>query len=232
MADPMHHLQKQTSKLYDLFAASETRLQSRAIMKFAEKNSLIYFKSVKAHDFSIPIIRGMTSALHQRDTNICIGTHDHYDMVYVRRYMSLVDHNDSTSTSYQWHVMEFDLKRATDLPTVIIGSSSLPKAFYAKLLNENRQLRHMPLNHPSAPLFHAHYAVLAAPVDVQLVHQLLPEAVISKIAHHKQEFTIEIHEDRLFVALHSSKTSEDMLTKMMHYGIWLARHIDSLLDKK
>lgn len=227
MADSLSRIQKHTAKLYDLLAASETKLQSKAVMRFAEKNALIYFKTVKAHDFSIPVIRGMTSALHQRDTDLCIGNHDGYDMVYVNRQTALSG-SDGVSSEHRWHVMEFDLKQSVDLPLIIIGSANLSKAMYSKLFSENRQLRHMPLGHTGADAFHAHYTVLAAPANITLIHQILTDPIITKIAHHKEPFTIEIHQDSLYVITDSPKTSETLLTKMMHYGIWLARHIDSL----
>lgn len=227
MAGNLSRIQYHTAKIYDLLAASEVRLQSRAVVQFAEKHKLIYFRTVNVHDYSVPVVRGVTAALHQRDKNLCIGAHDGYDLVYVQRQTTEKDVNGIEAV-HNWHVMEFDLKKSTDQPLVIVGASSLDKPFYAKVLSEHRQLRHIPLSHATANAFQDHYTVLGSLADTEHINRLLPSDITTKMARHKEPFSIELYEDSLFVFVNNQKVSDQLLTKMMHYGIWLARHIDGI----
>lgn len=227
MAGNLSRLQQHTAKIYDMFAASEVRLQSRAVMQFAQKHKLIYFKTVNVHDYSVPVVRGVTAALHQRDRNLCIGTHDGFDLVYVQRQTTEKD-STGTESVRDWHVMEFDLKTADNQPLIMIGAANLDKSFYSKVISEHRQLRHIPLQHEASSVFQHHYTVLGSLADTQHIHKVLSKEITEKMSHHKEPFSIELYEDSLFVFTNSQKGSEQLLTKMMHYGIWLARHIDTI----
>lgn len=220
-------IQQHKAKLYDLLAASETRLRQRTVARFAQKFGLIYFKSVKAHDYAIPVIRGATAALQQHDAHFCIGSHDGYDMVYVQRTATVTAHNAAATTHY-WHIMEFDLHHSHDLPFIFVGTQWQTKSFYNKLFAEHRQIRQIPLSVQVAKEFHGHYTVLGSPADAQLIHSIFNDTITKKISAHKEPFAIEVQGDSLYIMTDSQKTSDQTLVKMLHYGIWLARHIDQL----
>ncbi len=220
-------IQHHTAKLYDLLAASETKLRQRTVTRFAEKLGLTYFKTVKAHDYGIPVVRGVTASLRQRDANVCIGSYHDYDMVYVERISSTVAPN-TTATKHYWHVMEFDLHHAHDLPFIFVGTQLQSKDFYAKIIAEHREVRPLGLSRQQAKEFHGHYTILGSPADTVLIHTIFDDAIVKEVTTHKEPFAIEIQGDSLFIIADNPKTSEHMLTRMLQYGIWMAHHIDQL----
>lgn len=227
MKPTFDRLHRRVRTVYEKAGLSEAAQRRRAVEKFAQQFKLLYFKSVDAATTQVSVIRGSTSSIGQQDGNICIGSHDGYDMVFVER-SAAVAFGDYPATRHRWHIMEFDLHSHSNLPFVFIGTRQQSRTYYAKLFGSHREVGHITREmHPSITKnFDAHYTVVASPAEHVILTQLLTEPVTTTMAKNQLPFAIEIQDDSLFVITEASQTSLQSLTKMLHYGIWLARHID------
>jgi hypothetical protein len=222
-----NNIKRQATKAYGLLASSDKRVQQQLITDFAIKYGFVHFKSSASQ---VHAIRGSTMVPDQIDTNYCVGTHDGIDISFVERTCT-VEFEGYQPTRQHWHIMQFDLHTHTDLPLLFVGTSQQTKAFYARLLSTHRQLLHLDLgaNFEHAKQFHSHYVIIASPADLPLIYQLFTPEIMEKMGTHAEPFAIEIHEDSLSLITNANRTTEQSLTKMLHYGIWLAKHIDERL---
>lgn len=215
---------------YDRTGLSESASRRRTIAKFAKQYHFVHFGSASAGSSQLSVIRGVTSSVDQRDRNICIGSHDGYDIAFVERTATTSFGNDPNypPAVHRWHIMEFDLHSHSDLPFVFIGTKQQSRTFYARLFSSHREARHIdPSDYTRNPVhFGRHYSVVTSPAEQSLLQQLLTEHITDMMAKHQQPFAIEIQNDSLFVITEVSQTSVQTLTRMLHYGLWLAKHID------
>lgn len=197
-----------------------------AVMKFAEQYGLVYFTSNKLLPVSVRAIHGVTSSLGQQDDNICIGTHNGYDIVFLERTVT-IEQGQYPSDTRRWHIMSFDLHSHQSLPFVFIGTKQQSHAFYAKLFTMRREARQLDPSFLRVPThFAANYTVIASPAEQLMLTQLLTQSVTTTMAKYQYPFAIELQGDTLFVITETRQMNSASLTKMMHYGLWLARHID------
>jgi hypothetical protein len=231
MARHIDTIKRHVGRAKDVVNILDATNRRRTIAKFAQKHGLIYFKSVNSAASQINVVRGMTSSIDQRDNNVCIGTHDGYDMVFIERTATM-SFGDMPSTEHRWHIMQFDLHSHSNLPFVFIGTRQQSRTFYAKLFSTYREVRHVDatLYLTSPKPFQTHYTVIASPAEHVFLTQLLSEPITSTMAKHQQPFAIEMYGDSLYVITEASQATMQSLTKMLHYGLWLAKHIDESIQ--
>jgi len=61
------------------------------------------------------------------------------------------------------------------------------------------------------------------------VYSLFTNDVVDVLAAHKQPFAIEIEGDSLILFTEAKKPSEQLMNKLLHHGLWLAKLIDERL---
>jgi len=220
-------LRKRASRTYQRIGGSDVVKRRMVMTEFAHKHDLIYFHTVSAEEDSVPVIRGSTATPKQVDSNVSIGTHAGYDMVLIERAGD-VEFIGFESTFHRWYVLEIDLKYARNVPFVFLGTQQLTKAFYAKVLTSHRDVRYLQLASQAASTaaFHGHYALIASPTHLPLLHRLFDEEAVTMIGTHKRPFTVEIEGDSLILFAEAEKANEQLLDQLLHYGLWLARRID------
>ena len=227
MPDSFSHFTSQLKTAYNNAGLSESAKRRRAIMRFAAHHSLIYFSSKKNGALHVPIVKGVTSSIDQTDTNICIGTHSGYDVIFLERFAS-ISHPNHPSSRHHWHIMSFDLHSHGSFPFVFIGTRQQSRAFYANLFASKRDARLLePAAYTTAKHFNAHYTIISSPAEQLILAQLLTAPITATMAKYQHPFAIEIQGDTLSVITDSRQTTESSLSKMMHYGLWLAEHIDT-----
>jgi hypothetical protein len=206
-------------------------LRRRAVINFARQHKLIYFRSVSHEGQTTPIIRGSTTAPDQVDANFCIGSHAGYDLTLVERTASVAFAAYKT-TVHRWYVLQIDLTSVSNLPFIFIGTKQQTKAYYARLLTAHRELRYLTIDSTAKQnqAFHSHYAVLSSPAETPALYRLLNDEVMDTMASHKYPFAIEIEDDTLYVITEATKPNQQLLDKLLHYGLWLAKEIDQRLN--
>lgn len=220
-------LKKHTDKLSRVLTASS--LRRKTVVSFARKHQLIYFKSVPAENHNNPVVRGSSVAPDQVDTNYCVGSHAGYDIALVERLASASFEGHKTIVR-RWYVLQIDLKQASSLPFVFLGTRQQSKAYYARVLASHRDINYMSL--PSladgSAAFHAAYALLASPAEFGWLQQLFTDEIMTTIAAYQHLFAVEIEGENLFVMTEALVPSEQLLDKLLHYGLWLAKEVDKL----
>lgn len=224
------HLKKRVTRAYHRIGGSDVVRRHDIAVRFAKKHGLVYFHTVTTDTDDAPVIRGSTATHDQIDSNFCIGTHSGYDMALIERSADIAYRNFDTSF-HRWYVLEIDLKHAHGLPFTFIGTKQQTKAHYARVLTSHRGVAHVHMpSYDSAHPFNAHYAVIAPPNELPRIQTLLDTPTIDRMSSHAYPFAVEIEDDTMIVITDAQKPSEQLLDKLLHYGLWLAKHIDETMN--
>jgi hypothetical protein len=215
-------------------ALSPTRLVARrrdksVIADFAEKYGLVYFGRV-AQDDEHRIVRGMTVSVNHYDLHYCVGTYEGYDVAFVERSDTIESKNEKRS--HRWHIIEFDLLAAKNLPHIFVGMHSHSESFYMQLFTKYPQLRSLVLGALGAHKgdFLHKYRVYASPSEAIQVEEILTPLVTEMVDKHFGSLAVEIFDSSLFVYAEDHTLTLQLLEAMLKNGRWLADHIDRQAD--
>lgn len=221
---------RRAASAYNKIGGPDVVRRREVATSFAKKHDLVYFHAVGSENDHAPIIRGSTASPKQSDSNFCIGTHAGYDMALIERAAD-VEFVGFETTSHRWYVLEIDLKRARHVPYLFIGTRQLTKAFFAKVLVSHRDVRYLQLENVNshATSFHGTYALVASPTTLPTLHDIFNDETLHMMAAHKYPFTIEVEGDTLVLFTDAEKPSEQLIDKLLHYGLWYAKRLDETL---
>ncbi len=223
------HIKKRATRAYHRVGGSDVVKRRDAATAFAEKHGLVYFHTVSADSDAAPVVRGSTVAPHQVDSNFCIGTHAGYDMALMERAAD-VTFGKFESSFHRWYVLEIDLKRASGLPYLFVGTKQQSKAYYARVLTSRRGLAHVSLHGAtSVPRFYSNYVLISSPTDLPALQKLFSDDTVAVMAAQAWPFSLEIDDDSIIVTTLADKPSEQLMNKLLHYGLWFAKQIDEKL---
>ena len=213
------HVQK------NLAALTTARNQKQIINEFCESSGLVYFGSVSQRDDDHHIVRGLTVSNAHHDRHYCIGTHDGYDVVFVQRSDTIL-----TNHSHTWHIMEFDLKNAKDLPHIFVGSPTHGMGFHSLLKTKYphlhaTQLGSMGLHHSKE--FTDYFKIFSRPDLWLSAENLFTPDITEAIGRHFRGLVLEIAGDNLYVYSEKTTASKALLDTMLTNGVWLAKVIDA-----
>lgn len=202
----------------------------KALVNFAKHHNLIYFGSVRSSNDEAPVIRGSTASTIQKDNHYSIGTHAGYDLALVDR-TSLIGYEGYKALPHRWYVIQIDLKVAKNLPYIFVGTKQQTKAYYARVLSSHRDLRYLSLTSAAKQInaFHGQYAIMASPARMHILYRLFNDETIDMMATHRYPFAVEIEDESLSIITEAVKPSQQLLDKLLHYGLWLAKEIDQRL---
>lgn len=217
-------------KIKAMLPSSSTSARRKAAVAFAKQHKFAYFHKVDPEKEPTHLVRGSTSMPDEEDVNICIGTHNHYDIVLLER-SGTIAFEDYGSSQHRWYVLQIDLKHASGLPFAFIGTKQQTRAYYARLLTKYRQLYHLVIDSKAEGnlSFHGKYVVLASPSNAHLMTRLLNKDMIDAIVGHNFPFAVEIEGDSLMIITEAAKPNQQLLNRLLHYGLWFAKEIDEKL---
>lgn len=208
------------------------RRDKTIVVDFAERHGLVYFGHVTQRDEEYRMVRGMTLSVNHFDTHYCVGTYEGYDVAFVERTDTLV--SKQGKKSHRWHIVEFDLLAAKQLPHIFVGMHSHSESFYMQLFTKYPQLRPITLgalNAHKAEFLHK-YRVYASPAHTLEVENVLSPLVTEMVSKHFGSLAIEIRGSSLYVYAENHTTSIQLLEAMLKNGRWLADHIDRQADAR
>jgi len=194
----------------------------KVIREFADDAGLVYFGYVSQRSDEHHILRGMTVSTKHHDDHYCIGTYEGYDVVFVERSDQL-----RNGKKHQWHIMEFDLKRA-DMPHTFIGSGKHGLGFHELLATKYPNLQPVALGKTAEypPAFHARFATYVTPAHAVTIEQFITPDVAAMLAEHFAGLVVEITEHALYVYSEKAHLTAALLDAMLKNGAWLASRID------
>ncbi|MES2876730.1 MAG: hypothetical protein V4678_04665 [Patescibacteria group bacterium] len=204
-----------------LFSTSQST--KRLITDFADASGMVYFGYVSQRGDEHHIVRGLTVSTKHHDDHYCIGTYENYDVVFVERSDTL-----QSGKRHVWHIMEFDLQTAVDVPHIFLGSTNRGYGFHELLELKYPSLQSIELGvsamYPDA--FKKQLSVYATPAHAVSVEHLITPDVASTIAAHFSGLVIEVTERALYLYSEKAHLSSELLDTMLKNGAWLAAKLD------
>ena len=206
----------------------QSRLHKRVFMQFADKTGLVYFGFVDQRNDEHSLVRGMTVSAHHRDNHYCIGSFDDYDISLVER-SDTIRFPGKPAHAHNWIIMTFDLHQPADLPHVFLGLHTHSEAFYAQLFTK---FTHFTRLQPTQlgnydPAFLHRYAMYTDPAQLISAERIFHPALAKMITDQFGGLTIEISDGCLYLYAENNRPSAALLEKMIKYGTWLAKTIDT-----
>ncbi|MDQ5932714.1 MAG: hypothetical protein QG649_799 [Patescibacteria group bacterium] len=202
---------------------SGKNLSKRIVKSFAEEHGLVCFGYVSQRTDEHHIVRGMTVSTKHHDDHYCIGTFDGYDVVFVERADTL-----QTGKKHIWHIMEFDLRVARDIPHVFIGPDRHGNGFHELLSIKYSSMQPAQLGataqYPDS--FAKSFTLYCTPAHAIEIEQVINPELAHTIATHYEGLVLEIAHDSLFVYSERSHMTPALLSTMLKNGVWLAEKID------
>jgi hypothetical protein len=225
---PLRERSKQAVQRFMPAKVIQSRLHRSIFKHFADMIGLVYFGYVDQRNDDHKLVRGFTVSAKHRDNHYCIGSFEGYDVTLVER-SDTVRHPERGSRSHQWTILAVDLRTSVDLPHVFIGLRTQSESFYAHLFTKFSKLSLTPLGiiAPHDPQFVNRYAVYTEPTQTVAVEYIFTPAITKVIADRFGSLTIELSEGCLYVYAEHQRPTTAHLERMLQYGIWLAKSIDS-----
>ncbi len=199
------------------------KAKRKLIENFADRVGMVYFGSVSQQSDEHHIVRGLTVSNKHHDAHYCIGTHHHYDAVFVERTDTIL-----TNHTHTWHIMEIDLKTTRDIPHIFISSPTHGLGFHSLLSAKYPQL--LPANlgalgsYPAS--FSKHFNIYVTPAHAVQAEQLISPKEAELIGSHCKGLVFEITPDAVYVYSEKASLSQPLLDTMLANGVWLAHTID------
>lgn len=199
------------------------RNKKRSITKFCEEVGLVYFGFVSQRDDDHHIVRGLTVSNKHQDHHYCIGSHGGYDVVFVERSDTIL-----TNHHHVWHIMEFDLKYARELPHIFVGSPTHGLGFHSLLKAKYPQLHsaHLGVFGRHSTEFIDYFKIFAKPDQWLAAERIFTPDITAQIGKHFRGLVLEIINDSLYIYSEKAFITHELLTTMLANGLWLARAID------
>lgn len=200
-----------------------THAIKRMVTDFADRSGMVYFGYVSQRSDEHHIVRGLTVSTNHVDDHYCIGTYDHYDVMFVERSDVL-----KSGKQHTWHIMEFDLKTSADIPHFFIGSSKHGLGFHELLGTKYPHLHAMALGatneYPAS--FTSYFSTYVTPAHSVVMEHLITPEIAETIADHFKGVVMEVTEQALYLYSEKPHLTADLLDTMLQNGAWLAKQID------
>lgn len=205
----------------------QSRLHKKVFSHFADTMGMVYFGYVDQRDDEHKLVRGLTVSAQHRDNHYVVGSHEGYDVALLERRDTLRFPGKSTK-NHTWIILTVDLHTPHDVPHIFAGLHTHGDTFYANLFTKFAMLT--PLVLPNADrTFVERYTMYAPPAHVVQAEQILNHDVTRVIAEHFGSLTFEVTEGTVFIYAEHQRPSQQLLSKMLQNGIWLAKYLDSVL---
>jgi hypothetical protein len=217
----MSRLPKRISQLPGRLLPTD-KATKRIVRNFAESAGLVYFGYVSQQSDEHHIVRGLTVSTRHVDDHYCIGTSEEYDVVFVERTDTV------HGRRHVWHIMEFDLKTATDLPHVFIGSGKHGQGFHELISTKYAGWQAVKLGATAAypAAFNDAFTVYLPPAKTIEFEMILPPAAADMFGTYFKGLVVEVTEQALYLYSERPHVSQELLQTMLTNGLWLARTID------
>lgn len=209
-----------------------TRVHRHVIEKFVKKTGLIYFGAVDQMKDEHRLIRGFTASSTHRDNHFSVGTIDDYDVSLVDRSDMVIRQDDSIETS-NWLIVAIDLKNGGDIPHIFIKANNHEDKSYETLFVTYPTFAKIKLGtFESYPIdFTTRFSIFTTPADVIEVEKLLPADSMRVLGAHLWPYSIEINDGTVYLYSDDENITQNNLTTMLNVGLWVARHLDSMINQ-
>jgi len=205
-----------------------SKTHKNIINKFANKVGLVYFGYVNQHSDDHRIIRGLTVSTKHVDNNYCIGSVGEYNVAVVDR-SDILSHPKESSKLYNWLIMSFDLHTNIPIPHFFIKANNIDDKPFKALFTSYPNMKKINLGtfEKYSSEFTSRFTIYARPAKSEDVEQLLDAKSSMTLGAHLWPFSVEQHDNTLYIYASNSKISISMMETMLENGLWLAGYLDS-----
>ncbi len=201
---------------------------------FAEHYDMVYFGKLHQEDDEQRIVRGVTVSNKHTDEHYCVGTVHGYDVVLLKRTDKIAQANSTHTESYNWTIMQFDLKSSYDHPHMFIDGGHHDELFYQALFVKFSRLMKVDKSAygENGKLFSSKFTAYTPPDALDDVPELLAGAVGETLAQHFAHLDFEWFQDNLIVYSTGRMTTKHLLEHMLRAGLWLTDILDKSGQQK
>jgi hypothetical protein len=208
------------------------RARRRVIERFASKNRMIYFGAVDQKKDDHKLIRGATSSSTHFDNHFAVGTVDDYDVSLVDRSDVCLDINKKSSFN-EWFIVCLEMKNGAEVPHIFIGANNHEAESYEKLFISESTFSRVKLgtfeNYPED--FISRFFVYCPARDIIETQKLFPASSSRVLGAHLWPHSVEIKDGYVYIYAKNDKITQNTLTNMLNIGLWIARHLDYMIEQ-
>lgn len=204
----------------------------RTFKNFADKFGLVYFGLVDQRSDEHRVVRGLTASSTHRDDHYTVGTFEEYDVALLSR-QDLAEDPSHSLIAHDWTIIEVQLKTKKDVPHMLFEAHTPSSHLQNSLFSAITTLKPVSLGvfeeYPED--FTSRYTLYASPALSIDVQKLLPAATTRLLGAHFWPLSVEVYEKSVLIYSYQQHVSIGTLNTMLSDGLWLARHIDSMIEQ-
>lgn len=206
----------------------KNRSRKYVISKFAEKIGLVYFGFVNQHSDEYKVIRGLTVSSTHQDNHNCTGSIGGYNLAIVDRSDYILEPDGST-VFFNWIIFAFDLHTKIATPHFFIGARNRDLRPFNALFSTFPNMKEIEfgIDENYDTEFTSRFAIYARPAKTAEIQQILPAEISKVIGAHFWPFSVEQHNNVLYLYSAHERITSSLLDTMLENGLWLAGHLDS-----
>lgn len=204
----------------------------RIIEKFTDKTGMVYFGSVSQHKDEHRLIRGFTASSTHKDNHFSVGTVDGYDISIVERndvFLNIVNKVEFKN----WLIIAIDLKNGNNFPYIFIKPNNHNDNSFGLLFATHPTLSAIKFGtfekYPAG--FTDRFSVYSMLENTIEVEKILPADSLEILSKHLWPYSIEVVDGVMYIYSDNEKISHNSLTTMLNVGLWVARHLDSMINQ-
>ena len=207
---------------------SHVKKNKQFFTKFANKVGLVYFGFVNQHTDDHKIIRGFTVSTKHNDNHYSVGSIGGYNVSIVYR-TDFVSQPNKSEKLYKWLIVAFDLHTKMPIPHIFIGAQNNEIKSYQALFSTYPNMKDInnSSNTDYSPEFTNRFTLFARPAKTDDVEQIFDDKAAIIMATHFWPFSVEQHDNVLYVYASDEKITENLLNTMLENGLWFAGYIDN-----
>ncbi|MDR0955942.1 MAG: hypothetical protein LBM73_02325 [Candidatus Nomurabacteria bacterium] len=213
-----------------------SRQGRRVFGEFCEEYDLVYFGDVLKSDDGYHRIDGLTQSPAASDSNYCAGDVYEYPVVILERTLRQPTGGKTklgrpATRRLNWTILQISLRRAR-APHIFINGRRHSDRLYASLSASFLRLTAIPAaNLPAGTPadFARNFSLFAQPDALGTIAAIFPPTVAATLGAYFADFDFELNQDKLIVYAAGAVADLKLLDLMLRGGLFLARHLDSLI---
>ncbi|NTW62458.1 hypothetical protein HGB25_03590 [Candidatus Saccharibacteria bacterium] len=205
--------------------------RTQVIKKFAQDIGLVYFGYVNQHSDDHRVVRGLTVSPTHQDDSYCVGTVDGYNISVVDRNDTVM-HLDAHGKSDNWLIMAFDLHTQKRVPHFFVGANNHDMKPYHSLFSSFPNMLNVSMGTKEkySDEFTTRFSVYARPAKAFEIENLLDTKITQTLAAHLWPFSVEQHDNVLYLYASNQSIDHTLLARMLENGLLIANHLDKQAD--
>ncbi|MEI6850765.1 MAG: hypothetical protein WCK26_02240 [Candidatus Saccharibacteria bacterium] len=216
-----------------LSLGQKIRNRRKIIEKFANQVGLVYFGFVDQNKDEHKVVRGLTVSSVHKDNHYCVGSVDGYNVAIVDR-TDYIWQPDGTKALHNWIILTFDLNSKRPIPHFFIGARNRDLKPFSSLFSSFPNMHKVDLGtfETYDIDFTSRFSIYARTAKFIDIEKIIPSKTARVLGAHFWPYSIEQHENILYVYSANENTSFDSLNTMLKNGLWFASYLDSLKETK